>query len=68
MEERRIANGVAGLLLGMALSLVELEWRASGEAAREETRAEIEAILTERIDAADRLARSADRILSPLPS
>jgi hypothetical protein len=37
------------------------------EAAREEARAEIEAILSERIEAADRLAGSADRILSPLP-
>jgi len=34
---------------------------------REPPYREIEAILTERIDAADRLARSADRILSPLP-
>jgi len=40
---------------------------AAVEAAREETRREIEAILTERIDAADGIARSADRILSPLP-
>jgi len=40
---------------------------AAVEAARQETRAEIEAVLAERIDAADRLAGSADRILSPLP-
>jgi len=45
----------------------EWEGRAEVEAAREETRAEVEAILMERVDAADRLARSADRILSPLP-
>jgi hypothetical protein len=50
----------------LAYWMVERQ-RAAVEAARQETRAEIEAILTERIDAADRLARSADRILSPLP-
>jgi hypothetical protein len=36
-------------------------------AAAEETRAQIEALLTERFAAAESLARSADRILSPLP-
>jgi hypothetical protein len=67
---RRLAVTVPGLLLGMTLfacGRAERERAAAVEAAREETRAEIEAILTERIDAADRLARSADRILSPLP-
>ena len=37
------------------------------EMAREEARAEFEAILDQRIDATDRLARRADLILSPLP-
>jgi hypothetical protein len=58
------------LLLGaafLAYGLVERRRAAAVQAAREETRAAIEAILTERIDATDRLARSADRILSPLP-
>jgi hypothetical protein len=67
---RRLAVRVLGLLLGMALfgcGRAERERAAAVEAAREETRAEVEAILMERIDAADRLARSADRIQSPLP-
>ena len=67
---RRLPVTVAGLLLGMALvscGRAERERAAAVQAAREETRAEIEAILTERFDAADGLARSADRILSPLP-
>jgi hypothetical protein len=67
---RRLVVTVPWLLLGGALFLygrAVREGAAAVEAAREETRAEIEAVLTERIDAADRLARSADRILSPLP-
>jgi hypothetical protein len=68
---RRLAIPFAGLLLlGTALfarERADRERAAAVEAAREETRGEIEAILSERIDAADRLARSADRILSPLP-
>ena len=67
---RRLAITVPVLLLGIAPSAcgrAERERAAAAEAARAETRAEIEGILTERIDAADRLARSADRILSPLP-
>ena len=67
---RRLAFTVPALLFGMALSgcgRAERERTAAVEAAREETRAGIEAILTERFDAANRLARSADRILSPLP-
>jgi len=63
---RRRAFTVPLLLLGLGLSACG--WvEGEREAAREEARAEIEAILTERIDAADRLARSADRILSPMP-
>ena len=67
---RRLGLTVAVLLVGSALSAcgrAERERAAAVEAARAETRAEIEATLTERIDAADRLAGSADRILSPLP-
>ncbi len=67
---RRLVATVPWLLLGVALlayGRAVREGAAAVEAAREETRAEIEAVLTERIDAADRLARSADRILSPLP-
>ena len=67
---RRLAVVVPGLFLGMALfgcGRAERERAAAVEAAREETRAEMEAILTDRIDAADRLAGAADRILSPLP-
>lgn len=57
---------VLGLLLGLTLSgcgWVEGERAAAAEAARRE----VESILSERIRQADRLARSADRILSPLP-
>jgi hypothetical protein len=67
---RRFLVTVPWVLLGMALfayGRAEREGAAAVEAAREETRAEIEAILTERIATADRLARAADRILSPLP-
>ncbi|MGD2121779.1 MAG: DUF5715 family protein [Gemmatimonadota bacterium] len=66
----RLSVTISVLLLGMAFlayGWAKGEREAAVEAAREETRAEIEAILTERIDAADRLARSADRVLSPLP-
>jgi hypothetical protein len=57
---------VLWLLLGLGLS--SCGWvEGEREAAREEARTEVEALLTERIDAADGLARSADRILSPLP-
>jgi hypothetical protein len=69
-KNRRSAIAVAGLLLIVVLLTLGIAARqqaAAVAAAREETRAEIEAILSERIDAADRLARSADRILSPLP-
>jgi hypothetical protein len=61
---------VSVLFLGMAFMAyvgAERARAAAEDAAREETRAEIEAVLTERFAAADRLARSADRILSPLP-
>jgi hypothetical protein len=65
----RLAAIAPVLVLGMALLAFGMaqRQRAAVEAAREEARAEIEAILTVRIAAADRLARSADRILSPLP-
>jgi hypothetical protein len=65
-----VAVTVPLLLVGVGLIAHERAERrqaAAVEAAREETRAEIEAFLTERIDTADRLARAADRILSPLP-
>jgi hypothetical protein len=65
-----VAFAVPVLLFGLAFfayGWAQRQRAAAVEAARQETRAEIEAILTERIDAADRLARSADRILSPLP-
>ncbi len=58
------------LLLGGGLyahGRTERQRAAAVEAARAETRAEMEAILTDRMDVADGLARSADRILSPLP-
>jgi hypothetical protein len=65
-RKRRGPVTVLGLLL--VNSLTACGWvEGQREVAREEARAEIEAILTERIEAADRLARSADRILSPLP-
>jgi hypothetical protein len=50
-----------------ACGRAERERAAAVEAAREETREEIGALLTERIGLADGLARSADRILRPLP-
>jgi len=65
-----LAAAVTVLLLGLALVLfrrAERQQAAAVEAARAATEAEIEAILTDRIEAADGLARSADRILSPLP-
>ena len=65
-----LAATVTVLLLGLVLFFLrraERQRAVAVEAAREETRAEIEAILTDRMDAADGLARSADRILSPLP-
>jgi hypothetical protein len=62
----RLGVSVLGILLGAALSACG--WvEGEREAAREETRAEIEVLLTARIDAVDRLAGSANRILSPLP-
>ena len=65
-QKRRSAVTVLGILLGISLS--SCGWvEGEREVAREEARAEIEGILSERIDAADRLARSAGRILSPLP-
>ena len=67
---RRLALGVSFLVLAITLAAcgrVERERAAAAEAAREETRREIETLLAERIEAADRLAGSADRILSPLP-
>ncbi len=67
---RRSAVWILGLLFGTLLvscGRAERERAAAVEAARVETRAEIEALLSERIAAADRLSRSADRILSPLP-
>jgi len=67
---RRLAVVVPWLLFGMAVfawGRAVREGAAAVEAAREETRGEIDAILTDRIAVADGLARSADRILSPLP-
>jgi hypothetical protein len=62
----RPSIGVLALLFVTALT--GCGWlEGEREAAREEARAEIEAILAERIASADRLALSADRILSPLP-
>ncbi len=59
---------ITGLVFLIGAPLSACGWvEGEREAAREEVRAEIEAILTERIEAADRLAGSADRILSPLP-
>jgi hypothetical protein len=52
----------------LGISLSSCGWvEGEREIAREEARAEFEAVLSERIATADRLARSADRILSPLP-
>ena len=65
-ELRRVAFPFAAVLLGMTLSACGRVERERAAAA-EETRAEIEALLSERFAAAERLARSADRILSPLP-
>ena len=55
-QKRRSAVTVLGLLLGVSTS--SCGWvEGEREAARQEARVEIEALLTERIDAADRLAR-----------
>ena len=63
---RRLVLPLSMLVSGLGLSACG--WvEGERETAREETRAEIEAVLTERIAAADRFARAADRILSPLP-
>lgn len=59
-------NAVLAFLL--VLNVSACGWlEGEREEAAAAARAEFEAILSERIDVAERLARSADRVLSPLP-
>lgn len=55
------------LLLFTSCGWIEEEREEAAEAARQETMAEIERILTQTTRRAEGFARSADRILSPLP-
>ena len=55
------------VLLFPACGWVEGQREAAAEAARAATRAEMEQLLSQTLSAADRMARSADRILRPLP-
>jgi hypothetical protein len=54
-------------LLFTSCGWIEREREEAAEAARQETLAEIQRILTQTTRRADRLAHAADRILSPLP-
>ena len=55
------------VLLLPSCGWVERERQEAAEAARAETLADVEQVLSETVRAADRLAGSADRILGPLP-
>lgn len=65
-EAVRPLSALAILVLA-SCGWVEEEREAAARAARAETLAEIESVISEALSRADRTARSADRILSPLP-
>lgn len=63
----RTFHALALVLLLSSCGWIEGERQAAAEAARDATMAEVETILSTAVAQIDRLADSADRILSPLP-